>query len=76
MACCNFDKHWIFCIAGLSISALELVLASVYNFHMIGFALAVILMICSSLYIYFTLKDARARTKSAPSVNNSTMNDS
>ncbi len=77
MGCCNFDKHWIFSIVGLSMSGLELILASVYNFHLIGFALSSILMICSGLYIYFTLKDFREHKKSkAPSTSSSMNNES
>ena len=71
MGCCDFDKHWIFSILGLSMSGLELVLSACYNFHLIGFALSIILMICSALYIYFTLKDARQRSASKASVNRS-----
>ncbi len=74
MGCCDFDKHWIFSILGLSMSAFELVLASVYNFHLIGFVFATILMICSGLYIYFTLKDFRQRKESKAT--NASMNES
>ena len=55
--CCK-DKnpHLVFAIVGLSISASEIVLASVYNFHMCGFALALIGVFLSGFYLFFSLR--------------------
>jgi len=55
MKCCCFNpanKHTVISIVGLSISFTELILASIYNFHAMGFAMSVIGLLTSSLYIY------------------------
>ena len=57
--CCNANKHITVSIVGLSLACYEFILASVYNFHTIGFGLSLICIICSSLYLYFTYKDMK-----------------
>ena len=60
--CCNkCDKHITISIVGLSLSFWELILASVYNFHTIGLAMALIGIVTSGLYLRLTWLDAKAR---------------
>lgn len=39
-------------ISGLSIALLEIVMTSVYQFQLLGFALGFILLVCSGIYLY------------------------
>ena len=55
--CCN-GHTWV-SITGLSLSFFELILASIYNFHMIGFGLSIIGIITSGLYLHFAIRDKR-----------------
>ncbi len=57
--CCSADKHITVAIVGLSLSCIEFILASIYNFHFIGFGLSLICIICSGLYLYFNYKDKK-----------------
>ena len=58
--CCKgHDAHLVFSIVGLSISFSELVLACVYNYHMCGFALSIIGIISSGLYLYAKIRDKK-----------------
>lgn len=65
--CCKCDKHIAISIVGLSLSFWELILASVYNFHTIGLAMAIIGIVTSGLYLHLTLKDFKARSESEAS---------
>lgn len=53
--CC--DAHKTISIVGLSLSLSELILASVYNFHMIGFAFSVCGIITSGLYVHLSRRE-------------------
>ena len=54
--CCDKMTHTVISITGLSLSFLELIVAGIYNFHFIGFSLAIIGLITSGLYLYFNVK--------------------
>jgi len=56
--CCGFKSniHTIISVFGLSISILEFICAAVYNFHFLGFSMAIIGIVCSGLYLSFNLK--------------------
>lgn len=60
--CCKCDKHIAISIVGLTLSFWEIILASVYNFHLIGFGFSAIGIVCSGLYLYFNLKDLKQRS--------------
>ena len=53
--CCN-GHTWV-SITGLSLSFFELIMACVYNFHLIGFGFAIIGIITSGLYLHFAIRD-------------------
>ena len=55
--CCSAHQ-WV-SIVGLSLSFFELILASVYNFHLLGFGLAIIGILTSGLYLHFAIRDQR-----------------
>ena len=55
--CFSCNRHITVSIVGLSLSFFELILASIYNFHMIGFGLSIIGIITSGLYLHFNIKD-------------------
>ena len=55
--CCN-GHTWV-SITGLSISGFELILACVYNFHLIGFGFSLIGIITSGLYLHFAIRDKK-----------------
>lgn len=68
--CCkgdNVKRHMIVSIVGLSLSFFELILASVYNLHMIGLGMAIIGIITSGLYLHFNVKDMKDRNASTSS---------
>ena len=69
--CCirGCNKHFPVSIVGLSLSLFELILASVYNFHMIGFGMSIIGIITSGLYLHFSIKDERAKQASRDQIN-------
>ena len=53
--CC--DAHKTISIIGLTFSFCELILASVYNFHTIGFTLSIAGIITSGLYLHLSLRE-------------------
>lgn len=59
MKCCptNCNRHILVSSVGLALSSCELILAAVYNFHMLGFGFAIIGITCSSLYLHFNIRD-------------------
>jgi uncharacterized protein (DUF1499 family) len=59
--CFSCNKHISISIVGLSLSFFELILASVYNLHMIGLGMSIIGIITSGLYLHFNIKDQKAR---------------
>ena len=59
--CISCNKHIVISIVGLSLSFLELILASIYNVHMIGLGMSIIGIITSGLYLHFNIKDQKAR---------------
>ena len=59
--CFNCNRHIVISIVGLSLSFFELILASIYNVHMIGLGMSIIGIITSGLYLHFNIKDQKAR---------------
>lgn len=59
--CFNCNKHIVISITGLSLSFFELILASVYNVHLIGLGMSIIGIITSGLYLHFNIKDQQTR---------------
>ena len=63
MCCCckkyKCDKHVLISCTGLSLSIFEMILASSYNFHEIGFGLSIVGIVVSSLYLHLYLKQQR-----------------
>lgn len=57
--CAGRNWHMVFSIVGLSISFTELILASVYNFHICGFALSIIGIFSSGLYLYLNIREKK-----------------
>ena len=55
--CCSCNKHIAISIVGLSLSFFEMILAAVYNLHMIGLGMSIIGIITSGLYLHFNVKD-------------------
>ena len=70
--CCFAWTKWV-TIMGLAFCAVELILSAVYNFHIFGFSLSVVGALCSAVYLYFILKDAREQSnlqeELVPSIN-------
>ena len=65
-ACCNkfCEKltHTVISIIGLTLSCMEFILASVYNFQFIGFGLSILGIVTSGLYLWFNVKKEGAET--------------
>mmetsp|Transcript_11870 Transcript_11870/g.15105 ORF Transcript_11870/g.15105 Transcript_11870/m.15105 type:complete len:96 (+) Transcript_11870:42-329(+) len=57
--CTGKNPHIVFSIVGLSISTTAIILASVYNFHSCGFALDLIGLLSSALYLYLSFRELR-----------------
>jgi len=65
----NCSGHQWVSIVGLSLSFFELILASVYNFHMLGFGLSIIGILTSGLYLHFAIKDQRVADSATNQIN-------
>ena len=62
--CCKEKSpHLVFSIVGLSVSFTELILASIYNYHACGFALAFLGLITSGLYLFFSYREVLEKRK-------------
>ena len=57
--CCGFKSniHLVMSIFGLSISILEIFLSAVYNFHKLGFGMALMGLVASAVYLASFLKE-------------------
>ena len=68
--CCS-GKHKTISIIGLSLSFFQLILASVYNFHLIGFTFSIGGIISSGLYLHLSIREddmSKSRSNNASSL--------
>ena len=61
--CCCFTWSKTFTFVGMFLSFFELIVAAVYNFHAMGFVMAVIGIIISFVYLFFILRDGNVQEK-------------
>lgn len=65
----KFDKAWWkafgFASVGLGISFFEMILTTVYQFQLLGFALSLIVIVASTIYIVIRYQEYKLREKNA-----------